>query len=273
MTDKYALIGSPIYHSKSPMIHGEFARSCEQDITYTTIETSHEDFSRTIFRFRESGGRGMNVTAPFKVTAMDLATERCKRAELAGAANTLKFVDGNIVADNFDGVGLVRDIESNLGIKLSGRRVLILGAGGAARGAIQPCLERAPCELMIANRTIAKAVALATAASALGRVVGCSDSALAGERFDVIINATSASLRNEQPAVPACVFTPDSLAYDLVYGKGLTPFLAMARSLGVKHLADGCGMLVEQAAEAFLWWRGVRPDTRCLIKKLKTPLL
>ena len=272
MRDRYAVIGNPIGHSRSPMIHGTFAKATGEDIEYIALEGPLDGFEGTVHDFRAEGGQGMNVTAPFKVQAFNMATDRLERAQLAGAANALKFDAGRIFADNFDGLGLVNDIQRNLGCPLHGRRVLLMGAGGAARGALLPFLEQHPAELVVANRTVDKAQALAQQFSARGNVRGCGYSELANARFDFVINATSASLKGELPAVPTNVFGDDCVAYDMVYGKGLTPFLRQARDAGAALVADGVGMLVEQAAEAFAWWRGVRPDTRSVIERLSVPL-
>ncbi len=272
MSDPYAVIGNPIGHTKSPLIHGMFAEATGQDIVYTAIEGRVGGFVEDAAAFRAAGGRGMNVTAPFKMDAFAWATERSARASLAGAVNALKFEGERVLAENFDGVGLTRDVVGNLGFALRGQRVLILGAGGATRGALLPFLEQAPAELVIANRTVEKAQALAHELQAHGALRGCGYDDLQGERFDIVFNATSASLRGEQPPVPATVFAPEGLAYELAYGKGLTPFLRLAQQAGVQRLADGVGMLVEQAAEAFDWWRGVRPDTTAVIAKLTVPL-
>ena len=272
MTDRYAVIGNPIGHSKSPLIHGTFARDARQDLEYIAIEGPLDGFAAAVRAFHAEGGRGMNVTAPFKVQAFELATDRLPRAQLAGAANALKFEGDRILADNFDGVGIINDIMSNLGVALRGRRILVLGAGGAARGALLPLLAQDPDAVVIANRTIDKARVLASEVSADGPVVGCGYEDVADDRFDVVLNATSASQYGELPPIRGAVFGDDALAYDMVYGKGLTPFLRLARDAGVGRLADGVGMLVEQAAEAFLWWRGVRPETRTLIDQLTVPL-
>jgi len=224
-----------------------------------------------VHAFRANGGKGLNVTVPFKLQAFELATDQLERAQLAGAANALKFEGDRVVADNFDGVALVRDLQRNLSVALKGRRVLLLGAGGAARGVLLPLLAERPAELAIANRTVEKAQELARTVGAGNRIVGCGYRDIAGT-FDIVVNATSASLKGELPPIAPKVFSTDALAYDLVYGKGLTPFLRLAQNAGVKRLADGVGMLVEQAAEAFVWWRGVRPQTRTLIDKLTVPL-
>ncbi len=273
MTDRYAVIGNPISQSKSPLIHGSFAQATGQDLTYGTIEGPLNGFAAAVRAFRDSGGRGMNVTAPFKLQAFELANECSERARLAGAANALKFEpDGRILAENFDGIGLVNDIVRNQRMPIKGKRVLMLGAGGAVRGALLPFLAEHPAELVLANRHADKAEQLAAQLGAHGTVRGGSYADIGGARFDIVVNATSASLRAELPPVPPGVFSPDGLAYELAYGKGLTPFLRLARDAGVKRLADGVGMLVEQAAEGFLWWRGVRPDTHAVIEKMTIPL-
>jgi shikimate dehydrogenase len=273
MTDRYAVIGNPIAQSKSPLIHAAFARSTRQDLEYTRIEGPLDGFEAAVLAFRDAGGRGMNVTAPFKLRAFALATDPHEAARIAGATNALKFVGSRIEAENFDGVGLANDVERNLGLTLQGKRVLFLGAGGAVRGAAPPFLARGATEIVIANRTVATAQALAREFAAHGNVTPCGYADLALERgFDLVLNGTSASLKAELPPVPADVFADAALAYELAYGKGLTPFLRLARSAGPVRLADGVGMLVEQAAEAFLWWRGVRPDTRAVIDQLTVPL-
>lgn len=277
MTDRYAVIGNPIGFSKSPFIHGTFAQTTGQDLTYTAIEGPLGGFATTVDAFRQAGGQGLNITAPFKLDAFNYATHPSERAQLAGAANAMKFEGDHVLADNFDGVGLVRDVTHNLGLALRGKRVLLLGAGGAARGALLPFLAEAPAVLVIANRSLDKAQALDAMATAQGakpgQVQGCRYADLVGQTFDVVFNATSASLRAELPPVPASVFAGAQLAYELAYGKGLTPFLRLAQGAGVPHLADGVGMLAEQAAEAFTWWRGMRPDTRAVIAKLTIPLV
>lgn len=276
MTDQYAVIGNPIGHTKSPLIHGVFAEATRQDMSYTAIEGPLEPeqaFSKTVRTFIDAGGKGMNVTAPFKLKAFDLADGRSERATLAGAANALKFEGGRILAENFDGIGLLRDIEVNLGLVLSGKRVLMLGAGGAARGALLPFLAAGPAEMVIANRDVAKSQALVNRVEGGSALLACGYEDLeAMGRFDLVLNATSASLTGALPPAPASVFSPQGMAYELAYGKKLTPFLRLARNAGVRNIADGVGMLVEQAAEAFAWWRGVRPQTAAVIKRLTVPL-
>ncbi|KVD12947.1 shikimate dehydrogenase [Burkholderia ubonensis] len=275
MTDQYAVIGNPIGHTKSPLIHGLFAQETRQDISYTAIEGPIEPagaFAAAVRAFFEDGGKGINVTAPFKLDAFAMSDERSERAMLAGAANALKFDGGRILADNFDGIGLVRDIEANLHLPMAGKRVLVLGAGGAARGALLPFLEAAPAELVIANRDVDKARALAAQVAGRGSVVAVSYADLARMgRFDLVVNATSASLTGDLPPVPPSVFSPAGTAYELAYGKRLTPFLRLAKNAGVHGIADGVGMLVEQAAEAFAWWRGIRPETSSVIDRLAVP--
>ncbi|MCB4364677.1 shikimate dehydrogenase [Hydrogenophaga taeniospiralis] len=273
MTDRYAVIGHPISHSKSPLIHGLFARATGQDIEYTAIEAPLDGFRATVEAFRASGGRGLNVTLPFKLQAFEITTDPMESARLAGAVNALKFEGERIFAQNFDGLGLVNDIQRNLGVSLAGKRVLICGAGGATRGAILPIASQKPTLIAIANRSADKAHGLKAdfATHAALQTSGYED--LAGESFDVVLNATSTGLSQAELPLPAGVFAPGALAYELVYGKGLTPFLRQAQAAGVAHVADGVGMLVEQAAEAFEWWRGVRPATRPVIDQLTVPLV
>lgn len=281
MTDRYAVIGNPIGFSKSPLIHGMFAQATHQAMDYIAIEgplgSKDGGFAGAVDAFRAAGGRGMNITAPFKLNAFAYATERSQAAELAGAANAMMFDGDRVLVQNFDGVGLVRDVVHNLHAALKAKRVLMLGAGGAARGALLPFLAEKPAQLVIANRTVARAEELAALGHAKGNfggsLKGVGYQALEGQQFDIVFNATSASLRGELPPVPATVFAPGCLAYELAYGKGLTPFLRLAQNAGVRQLADGVGMLAEQAAEAFLWWRGVRPDTAAVIERITVPLV
>lgn len=263
MTDRYAVFGNPIAHSKSPSIHAEFARQTGQDLCYEAIEAPLEGFAGAVAAFRDAGGRGANVTVPFKEQAYLLASERTDRADAAGAVNTLVFDGTDILGDNTDGTGLVNDLVNNLGCDPAGRRVLLLGAGGAARGVGLPLMARAPAELFIANRTAYKAREL----SARFDCYGGGFDALAGRRFDLVINATAASLAGELPPLPEDLFARGALAYDMMYGRD-TPFLAFARARGAR-VADGLGMLVEQAAEAFYVWRGLRPDTASVIAQLR----
>ena len=270
--DRYVVVGNPIAHSKSPQIHAAFAAQTGQNLTYERLLAPLDGFVASVEAFRAEGGKGLNVTVPFKQEAWQLCEQLSERAQLAEAVNTIKFEDGRIIGDNTDGVGLCRDICHNLQQALQGKRILLLGAGGAARGVILPLLAEQPACLTIANRTASKAEQLAQQFQRHGQLSASSYEALAGQQFDVIINATSASLSDALPPLPAGCFAPGSLAYDMMYGKGLTPFLLFAQQQGAVHLADGLGMLVEQAAEAFRIWRGVRPDTAPVIAELRASL-
>lgn len=272
MTDRYGLFGNPIRHSKSPEIHGAFARATGQDMSYELLEAPPDGFAAAVAAFRALGARGANVTMPFKLEAFALATDRSARCEVAGACNALRFDGDRVHGDNFDGVGLVNDIVRNLGVGLAGRRVLVLGAGGAARGALLPILDAGAARVVVANRSVDRALALRGRLAGHANVVAGGYGDLGGAAFDVVVNATSTSMRGERPPVPQSAFAPGCLAYDVVYGKGLSPFLALARDAGAGKLADGIGMLYEQAAEAFVWWRGVRPATRDLIAAHSVPL-
>jgi shikimate dehydrogenase len=267
MTDRYAVFGNPISHSKSPLIHAAFARQTGQDMSYEALLAPLDGFARAVDAFRAQGARGANVTVPFKLEAFRYATGLTERARLAQAVNTLRFDGDQVLGDNTDGAGLVRDITVNLAVGIRGRRILLMGAGGAARGVVLPLLREAPRLLFIANRTADKAVALAEEFSAYGPVQGGGYDTLAGHAFDVVINATSSGLSDELPPLPETVFAPDALAYDMMYGRE-TRFMTFARAHGAR-VADGLGMLVEQAAEAFHLWRGVRPETAPVIASLR----
>jgi len=273
MTDRYAVFGNPIGHSKSPRIHALFAAQTGQDMGYEALLAPVDGFAATVAEFVAAGGRGANVTVPFKEEAFRLASRRSPRAEAAGAVNTLSVDKGEIVGDNTDGAGLVRDLKTNLGCELPGRRILLLGAGGAARGVILPLLEEQPARFVIANRTAEKATRLAgeftgeTAKRGLIPPQGGGFNDLAGESFDLVINATSAGLSDTALPLPATVFASAALAYDMVYGRE-TPFMTQARGAGCR-IADGLGMLVEQAAEAFFIWRGIRPQTAPVMAALR----
>lgn len=267
MSDRYAVIGHPIAHSKSPQIHAAFARQTQQDLRYERLLAPLEDFRGTLNAFFADGGRGANVTVPFKEEAFELADERSARAEAAGAANILSLVGGQILADNTDGAGLVRDITVNHAYMLSGKRILLMGAGGAARGVIAPLLAENPQALCIANRTVGKARSLAERFN----VEACAYPDLVGRRFDLVINATSASLSDALPPLPAGTVT-GALAYDMMYGSQDTSFLVFARRDGASRCVDGLGMLIEQAAESFFIWRGVRPDTTPVFEQLRAAL-
>lgn len=257
--DRYVVIGNPVAHSKSPQIHAAFAAQTGQHLHYDRLLAPLERFVETVRGFVEQGGKGLSVTVPFKLEAHAFADELTGRARAAGAVNTIDIVDGQIVGDNTDGAGLVRDIEVNAGVSLRGKSILMLGAGGATRGAVLPLLQAGAASLTIANRTTAKADALVDAFSAHGNLHARDFGALRGS-FDIVINATSASMTGELPPVHPDIFASTALAYDMMYGKEPTVFmhLAAARAAATR---DGLGMLVEQAAEAFFLWRGVRPDT------------
>lgn len=270
--DRYAVIGHPIAHSKSPQIHAAFARQTAQDLGYEAILAPLDGFVATVQAFRAAGGRGTNVTVPFKLEAFALADRHTPRARAAGAVNTLAFDADGILGDNTDGAGLVRDLTVNLDCPLQGRRVLLLGAGGAARGAILPILDERPTALVIANRTVARAEELARVFAAEAgdtQLSASSFAALAGQSFDVVINATAASLDDDVPPLPPGLYASGALAYDMMYGRGDTPFMTAARADGAARVADGLGMLVEQAAESFTLWRGVRPDSRAVLAELR----
>lgn len=266
----YAVMGNPVRHSKSPAIHTEFARQCGIALEYRAIEVESGSFARAVEEFRAAGGQGLNITVPFKLEAYQLADERSARAELAGAVNTLKFESsGTVYGDNTDGVGLVRDLATNHAIALKGKRVLVLGAGGAVRGILGPLLQQGIGSVVIANRTVSKATELAHAFAAHGDVSSCGFDVLHGQRFDIVINGTAASLRAEVPPLPDELFAGQAVAYDLMYGDQPMPFMIWAREHSAARVTDGLGMLVEQAAESFLLWHGVRPQTGPVIEHLR----
>lgn len=270
MSDPYAVIGNPVAHSKSPEIHAAFARQTSQTMVYTRLFCELGAFAETVQAFRAQGGRGANITLPFKHEAYALATRLSARAQQAGSVNTLSFDGSEIAGDNTDGAGLVRDITANLGRTLRGQSILLLGAGGASFGVVGPLLGESPATLVIANRTLTKAEALVQRFAA--QAAGCdlrasSYAALAGRPFDIVINATSAGLTDSMPPLPEHLFARGALAYDMVYGK-TTPFMQFAQARGAT-VADGLGMLVEQAAESFRVWRGVRPQTAPVIAALR----
>lgn len=273
MTDRYAVIGNPIAQSKSPTIHLGFAQLAGHALRYERIEGPLGQFKATADAFRAAGGLGLNVTVPFKLDALAYATDASVAAQQCGAANALKFDGDRVWAENFDGVGLTRDVVHNMQRPIKNKRVLILGAGGATRGMLLPFLNEQPDILVVANRDVDKARALARLASPYGKIEGCGYGDLGNEAFDLVFNATSASLFGESLPIASSVFRSDALAYDLAYGKGLTPFLKQAQAAGVRNIADGVGMLVEQAAEAFVWWRGVRPPTADMIQQMSVPLV
>ena len=260
MADRYAVIGNPVAHSKSPEIHARFAQQTGERISYERLLAPLDRFEETVAAFMDAGGRGANVTVPFKLEAHALATELSVRAQAAGAVNTLRLDSDVIYGDNTDGVGLVTDILHNAGVALHGKRLLLLGAGGAARGVLLPLLEQQPAELVIANRTLEKATLLVQEFSAPHGVLRASGYDTLDGEYDVVINATSASLADALPPLEGAVFAAGALAYDMMYGREATPFMRFAAGHGAA-VRDGLGMLVEQAAESFFVWRGVRPDT------------
>lgn len=272
MTDRYAVFGHPVAHSKSPRIHSLFAEQTGEQLSYEALEAPLEDFSGCVRRFVAAGGRGANVTVPFKHEAAELADQLSDRARFAGAVNTLCVTADGLYGDNTDGVGLVRDLVANLGVVLEGRRLLLLGAGGAAQGVMAPLLAEQPALLHVANRTADKALASAAHFSALGEVSGGGLDALTGMApFDVAINATSASLHGAAVVLPEYLLAPGGLAYDMMYGAEPTAFMQALAGREVRTV-DGLGMLVEQAAAAFALWRGVTPNTAPVLRLLRAEL-
>ncbi len=266
----YGVMGNPVRHSKSPAIHRSFAEQCGIDLEYRAIEVEAGGFAAAVQSFRASGGQGLNITVPFKLEAYALADRRSARAQQAGAVNTLRFeTDGAIYGDNTDGIGLVRDLVVNCATPLVGRRVLILGAGGAVRGIVGPVLEEGVARLLVANRTISKAKELVAMFAGHAELDACGFDALASRGFDIVINGTAASLQGEALPLPPDIFAPNALAYDLMYGEAPTPFLQWAREHGAARISDGLGMLVEQAAESFFIWHGRRPETAPVIVALR----
>jgi shikimate dehydrogenase len=269
MTERYAVIGNPVAHSQSPFIHTEFARAENRSIRYERLLAATDRFVDVVTAFIKTGGCGLNVTLPFKGEAFRYATEVSERARAAEAVNTLTFRDGKVYGDNTDGVGLVRDIVDNLDFPIENKHVLILGAGGAVRGVLGPLLAVKPASLTIANRTLIKAEALAHHFAPWGPCTSAGYDELEGRHFDIVINGTSSSLNNELPPIPHGIFSMRTLAYDMVYRSGLTLFLQRAQSENAGMLADGLGMLVEQAAESYFIWHGVKPETRKVTNMLR----
>ena len=269
--DRYAVVGNPIGHSKSPSIHQMFAQQTGQQLEYVAKLVALDNFSVDIKRFFAEHGCGLNVTVPFKQQAWDIANQLSDSARLAGAVNTLWLKDGEIQGDNTDGIGLVRDLMSNNGYQLADKNILILGAGGAVRGVLQPIIAQRPSSITIANRTMSKALQLATIFADIYSLECCEYSALDGP-YDLIINGTSASLSNQLPPLPDQVVGPDSYLYDMMYGSEVTVFNQWGNGLGAKSCIDGLGMLVEQAAESFSLWRGVKPETAEVIDHLRKGL-
>jgi shikimate dehydrogenase len=268
--DKYAVIGNPIKHSRSPEIHAAFAQQTGEAIEYGRILGKLDDFEGDVRRFLAEGGRGLNVTVPFKEQAWRLADELSPRAHTAGAVNTLIRLDNNLLrGDNTDGIGLVRDLSVNQGFRFADKRILMLGAGGAVRGVMRPLLEQGPKRIIIANRTAAKAYSLAHGLAPYGRVAGCGFDELEGMQFDLIINGTAAGLAGETPAIPDDLLAKGGWCYDMLYSRQATAFQLWGRERGAARSMDGLGMLVEQAAESFNLWRGVLPETAPVIAMLR----
>ena len=273
MTDRYAVTGNPVDHSKSPQIHAAFARQTGEDLSYTKLLLPVDGFKKGAEDFFAQGGKGLNVTVPFKLQAWQLSALRSQRAERAGAVNTLlQNRDGKIVGDTTDGTGLLRDLCDNHKIQIESKSLLILGAGGAVRGVLSELLEKKPRQIIIANRTVEKAKLLAEQFSDLGCLYGCGFDELTGQQNDLIINGTSASLQGELPALPDDLIHENSVCYDMMYSAHETVFNRWARERGATITLDGLGMLVEQAAESFFIWRGVRPQTTPVIEQLRSEL-
>lgn len=268
--DCYAVMGNPIAHSQSPLIHRLFARQTGQSLGYDALLVERHGFSQAVAAFQSAGGKGLNITVPFKQEACEIADELSPRAQRATAVNTLLVRDdGTLFGDNTDGVGLVRDLTRNLKLTIAGKRILLLGAGGAARGVLAPLLEQKPSRLLIANRTAERAEQLADSFADLGDLEGCGFAPLSGRSFDIVINATAAGLQGQVPDLPAGVIAPDTCCYDMMYGSEPTAFMRYAQQRGARNTFDGLGMLVEQAAESFLIWRGRLPLTPPVIEALR----
>jgi len=268
--DRYAVIGNPIKHSKSPLIHHAFAEQTGEQLAYSRLLGEPGRFAKNVADFLATGGKGLNVTVPFKEDAWRLVDELSLRAESAQAVNTIiQLDDGRLRGDNTDGIGLVRDLQENQHLKLAGSRILLLGAGGASRGVLRPLLEAKSQQIVIANRTASKAIALASELAALGLVEGCGLNDLAGKRFDLIINATAAGLTDQVPDIPAGLLEKEGCCYDMMYGDKPTAFMRWGLAQGAAKAVDGLGMLVEQAAESFYLWRGIRPETAPVMKMMR----
>jgi shikimate dehydrogenase len=269
MTDHYAVIGNPINHSKSPLIHTEFARQTGQDLDYISRKIPLDDLATGLKKLQIEGFKGINITVPFKEQAWQQVSDKSTHAQRAGAINTIIFNDdGTLTGDNTDGMGLCRDLTDNHQIELKGKRLLLLGAGGAARGVIEPLLQHQPSSLFIANRTASKALDLCALFADFGNIKGGGYQALSGS-FDVIINATAASLNGEVPPLPDTILNPNGVCYDMMYSDSDTAFITWAKQHGAAKAIDGLGMLVEQAAAAFLLWRGVKPETHSVIQLIR----
>ncbi len=269
MTDRYAVIGNPISHSKSPMIHSEFAMQTSQDLDYIARMIPLDDLEAGLKQLQIEGFKGINITVPFKEQSWQLVSNKSAHAQRAGAINTIIFnADGTMTGDNTDGIGLCRDLIDNHQIQIKGKRLLLLGAGGAARGVIEPLMKHQPSSLFIANRTASKATDLCTLFADFGDLDGGGYDALAGS-FDIIVNATSASLNGEVPPLPDNILNPHSICYDMMYSNSDTTFITWAKNHNAAKAIDGLGMLVEQAAEAFRLWRGVKPKTQTVIARIR----
>lgn len=271
--DRYAVMGNPIAHSKSPQIHQQFAKQTGEHLSYEKIKVETESFAKAVADFYLHNGKGLNITVPLKEEAFKLASHLTERAQRAGAVNTLILQDeNNYTGDNTDGIGMVTDLRLNHGIKLENKNILILGAGGAVRGVLEPVIKQQPARLVIANRTRARAENLAKDFSDIAKIEVCEFSQLEGQQFDIIINGTSASLNGELPPLPDKLFKPEAAAYDMMYGKEDTPFMQWAKHNQATTVMDGLGMLVEQAAESFYCWRKVRPNTKDVIQAIRNSL-
>ena len=268
--DKYCVFGNPIKHSRSPYIHQSFAEKTKQTLSYDTCLVELDRFTEAVYHFISNEGKGANVTVPFKEQALSLADELTDRARLAGAVNTLTFKAGKIYGDNTDGEGLVQDLLRNKVI-LKGSRILLLGAGGAAKGVVLPLIAQNPQSITIANRTMSKAESLIEQFSN-NKLEACGFEETVDKAFDVIINATSASLTGKLPDIPSSIIKNNTVCYDMVYGKSLTPFLAWAKCQGATMIIDGLGMLVGQAAESFNIWRGVKPPVELVLNDLRAAI-
>ncbi len=269
--DQYAVFGHPIKHSKSPRIHNLFAEQTEQQLQYSAQLVSAENFQQAVDNFFSQGGKGLNCTVPLKELAYQYANKLTERARFSKAVNTLAVQqNGEIIGDNTDGIGLVNDLTVNNSIELTGKRILILGAGGASRGIIGPIMKTSPSELVIANRTVEKAISLGKEFAELGSIQGCSFAALKNRQFDIILNATSASLSGQLPPLPENLLAAQGSCYDLAYANEDTTFVSWGKQQQAEKSLDGLGMLVEQAAEAFYIWRGIRPETHEIISVLNS---
>ena len=270
--DRYAVFGNPIAHSRSPEIHRLFAQQTGESLSYDKVEIPVEQFETAVAMFFQGGGKGLNITLPFKLRALDVAHDLTERARSAGAVNTLAYDNGRILGDNTDGAGMVADILEQQGWTISARRILLLGAGGAVRGVLQPLLMQSPAQVVIANRTLSRAQDLCQAFGSQIPVSACSFDALEGRQFDLVINGTSASLAGDLPPLPDGLLAAGADCYDMMYGREPTVFMHWARQHGASQCTDGLGMLVGQAAESFYLWRGVRPEVGPVLRYLRDAL-